>query len=354
MEMNLKEMMWDEFFIEDLFHVVIGKNIDGNKIDKNSGQYAYVTRKESNNGLDGFIDLSNESLLNRAFPVITIGNETAKPFVQNFPFFTGTKVNILKPKISISANVLSFIAVCLECHKNKYSYSYSINSTRLKRQKILLPINAQGEPDYAFMEQYMREKESQMIDKYKEYLSFKINDLGLTGGGVNLPNNKEWNEFEIGKLFKLRQGKSKGLNHLTRDTMGVNYLGATNSNNGVLCQVKPTEKLIQEGNCIAFIRNGEGSMGYSVYKAERFIATSDISAGYASFLNKYVGLFITTIADNVRGKYNFGYKRSDQRLKKEKIFLPVNSQGEPDYVYMENYMKRLEYQKLSAYLAHKK
>ena len=119
----------------------------------------------------------------------------------------------------------------------------------------------------------------------------------------------------------------------------IPYLGATNRNNAVLNFVRPVENLIQRGNCIAFIRNGEGSIGYSVYKAENFIATSDITCGYADFLNKYVGCFITTIADQVRGKYNFNYKRSDTRLKKEKILLPIDEKGEPDWAFMENYIK---------------
>ncbi len=65
------------------------------------------------------------------------------------------------------------------------------NSTRLKRQKILLPINAQGEPDYVFMGAYMREKERRLIDKYKKHLSFKINDLDLSGGGGGKPTEQQ-------------------------------------------------------------------------------------------------------------------------------------------------------------------
>ena len=95
-------------------------------------------------------------------------------------------------------------------------------------------------------------------------------------------------------------------------------------------------------------------MGYSVYKAERFIATSDISVGYSEHLNKAVGLFITAVADKVRGKYNFGYKRSETRLKKKKILLPADKDGNPDYTYMEDYMKLLEIQKMMDYLNFKK
>jgi hypothetical protein len=162
--------------------------------------------------------------------------------------------------------------------------------------------------------------------------------------------DKKWGEFEIGKLFTMCQGKSKGLNHLEKKSTGINYLGATNSNNGVLAFVDRVEKLVHKGNCIAFIRNGEGSMGYSIYKAEDFIATSDISVGYNEHLNRYTGTFITTIADQIRGKYNFGYKRSDTRLSKEKIMLPVNAQNEPDYEYMEQFMRKKEQEKLMQYL----
>ena len=105
--------------------------------------------------------------------------------------------------------------------------------------------------------------------------------------------------------------------------------------------VEPVEGMVQKGNCIAFIRNGEGSMGYAVYKQEYFISTADITLGYAPFLNMYVGFFITTVADKVRGKYVYNYKRSDTRLRKELLLLPVDSDGQPDWRYMEQYTKML-------------
>lgn len=166
---SLEEKEWEEFCIEELFNVSIGKNVDGNKVDKEFGKTAYITRKESNNGLDGFID-NDVQKLNSKFPVITIGNETAQPFVQNYPFYTGTKVNILEPIDDVSDKVLQFIATSLQQHKTKYNYSYTINSTRLKKQKILLPVNDNKKPDYEYMEQYIS---NLMIDKYEDYLSYQ-------------------------------------------------------------------------------------------------------------------------------------------------------------------------------------
>lgn len=128
-------------------------------------------------------------------------------------------------------------------------------------------------------------------------------------------------------------------------------MGATNLNNGVLGFVSPVEKQVQKGNCIAFIRNGEGSMGYAVYKAEDFIATSDMTLGYNPHLNRYTGTFITTIADRIRGKYNFGYKRNSTRLAKEILTLPVNEQNEIDWSYMERFMRGIESEKILSYLS---
>lgn len=163
-----------------------------------------------------------------------------------------------------------------------------------------------------------------------------------------------WSNYLITSIFpELIAGKSKGLNHLILNENGIQYLGATNLNNGVLAFVEHVPNMIQRGNCIAFIRNGEGSMGYSVYVPSDFIATSDISIGYHERLNKYTGTFITTIADRIRGKYNFGFKRSAARLKKEVLTLPSCDDGSPDWEYMENYMRELESRTIAQYLQSK-
>lgn len=165
---NLNIKKWKEFSISELFTVNIGVSIDGNKIDKNSGKIPYITRKESNNGLDGFIE-DDESKLTKNYPVITIGNETAQPCVQQYPFYTGTKVNVLTPIKDLSENILFFISTCLRQQKSKYSYSFTINSTRLKKQTIMLPVNGKEEPDYEYMEQYIK---NLMIKKYNQYLNY--------------------------------------------------------------------------------------------------------------------------------------------------------------------------------------
>jgi hypothetical protein len=348
MDLDLKNNEWKELTLENLFEIKGTKSgIDRNKLIKKVGHIPYLTRTDRNNGLDSFICEQEDKYQKDGPNVITIGLDTQTVFYQSTEFYTGQNVQILKNKF-LTKKIAHFLIPLIKRQIKKFNWGGNgATLTGLRRSKILLPINKKGEPDYEFMENYMREKEQELLKRYRNYSSSKNNKVEQV---VKPLNKVEWGEFEIEKLFVLSTGKSKGLNHLQQNKNGVNYLGATNLNNGVLCKVEKKEDLIHLGNAIAFIRNGEGSMGYSIYKKELFIATSDITVGYNPFLNRYIGTFITTVADKVRGKYNFGYKRSTRRLKKEKILLPITSNGKPDYEYMESYMRKMEYDKLYRYI----
>lgn len=178
----LEDREWKKFKIGNLFSTRIGKSLDGNKVNR-VGQVAYITRKESDNGLDGFID-EDDSMLTDVYPVITIGNETAQPFVQVYPFFTGTKVNILIPKESIARDLytLQFIAVSLAQHKGKYSYSYTINSSRLREQVVLLPVQSDGTPDWGVMSAFMQRVEQETLGKALQFFKLRCEEMQNRGG----------------------------------------------------------------------------------------------------------------------------------------------------------------------------
>ena len=158
-------------------------------------------------------------------------------------------------------------------------------------------------------------------------------------------SDREWKAFPIVQLFpRLEAGKGKGLNHLTQSEHGIPYIGATNRNNGVMCFVEYDEaskRMIQEGNCIGFIKNGDGSAGYAIYKQEPFVSTSDVIFGYADWLNPYTGLFFVAAQDMIEHKYSHGYKRNAQHLRGDRVMLPVTDDDKPDYQFMEDYIREL-------------
>ena len=346
MSKSLNDVEWKLFSINNIIdNINIAKSSDFGKLKE--GQTVFIGRQETNNGIQGFVD----SNYNENANCITISMVATKmmSFWQSWDFATSQNILILR---NCNFNKYNAKFICSILNKyilTKYDYGKPVKLGTFPKEKIMLPINSKGEPDYKFMEEYIKEREAKLKNQYKEQVLKRVKQLQAKING-----NGKWGEFRIKDIFPtLVVGKSKGLNHLEQvEQGGIAYLGATNRNNGVLCFVEKVgnEKLIQKGNCVAFIRNGEGSMGYSVYKAENFIATSDITLGYNNKIDKYSGMFITTIADRVRGKYSFNYKRSDTRLKKEILSLPVDSKGEPDYKFMEDYMKYLEQKKLLEYL----
>lgn len=351
MNKSLKGIKWKEFQIDKLFEIksVYGKPIHNYK----TGTIPYISTSTINNGLISFITADKKSISCKN--AISIDPIKGKAFFHEYNFigrgFSGASINLLYNK-RLNKYIALFLCKVIEnTALNKASYGYLFNSDRLRKAKIILPADYNGEPDYEFMEEYIKERVKELKQQYKEVIITRINTLKH-----KINDNKIWGEFKIKDVFSIMTpGKSKDLNHLQQvKNKGIPYLGATNRNNGVLCFVEKdnNQNLIQQGNCIAFIRNGEGSMGYSVYKAENFIATSDITLGYNDKLNKYTGMFIATVADRIRGKYSFNYKRSDTRLKKEILSLPINANGEPDYDYMENYMKYLEQKTLLNYLGY--
>jgi hypothetical protein len=160
-------------------------------------------------------------------------------------------------------------------------------------------------------------------------------------------SDREWNQFKLATILKIENCKCSKVSGMQRGTMP--YVGATNRNNGVMSFVKSDKKLITKGNCIAFICDGEGSVGYSIYKSEDFIGSTTVKVGRNAKLNKYNATFITTIADTVRSKYNFGFKRNETHLKNEILILPANQKGEPDFEFMEAFMKQKEQGKFEQY-----
>lgn len=91
--------------------------------------------------------------------------------------------------------------------------------------------------------------------------------------------------------------------------------------------------------------NGSGT-GYFSYHEDKFEAKSDCGVLLPKFkLNKYIGLFLVTIANMSAYRYTYGRKLTINRLENETIKLP-SSEESPDWDYMENFIKNLQYSDL--------
>lgn len=161
---------------------------------------------------------------------------------------------------------------------------------------------------------------------------------------MNLDMDK-WGNFKIADLFPVLQN-GKANQGMLSDGNECFYVGAKKDDNGVMLHCAYDGDLVQKGNCIIFICNGQGSVGYANYMDVDFIGTTDIVAGYNENLNQYNGLFIATILCQERPKYSFGRKWKTH-LRDTIIKLPQTSDGNPDWVCMERYIKSLSYKEIT-------
>lgn len=342
--LRLDDVEWKEFKIKDLFKI---EKVKGKPVDTyTKGETPYTSTASINNAVIDFIEADEDSFSKgNSISVDPIGGNA---FYHEYDFvgrgYSGASINILFNKNLNKYNGL-FICQAIEITaKYKASYGYLFNSKRLENGLILLPVSTNQVPNWQFMEDYIKQEQKIIAQKVIDYYEQKMLETAFDLVGLE---GVEWRNFQIGSLFSFERRPSKGLSHLSIDEKnGISYLGATNKNNGVLDFVKPVSTQAYKGNCIAFIRNGEGAMGYSVYKKEDFMATQDISVGYNENLNQYNGMFITTVADRVRGKYNFGYKRNQSRLEKEILKLPIDQNGNPHWEYMSQFMQKIEAENL--------
>lgn len=163
-------------------------------------------------------------------------------------------------------------------------------------------------------------------------------------------NISSWGNFKISELFPVLQN-GKANQGMLSDGYDCFYVGAKKDDNGVMLHCAYDSALIQKGNCIIFICNGQGSVGYANYMDVDFIGSTDIVAGYNEMVNQYNGLFIATVLCQERPKYSFGRKWKTH-LKDTVIKLPQTIEGFPDWDFMEQYIKSLKYKPLTTQNSH--
>ena len=151
-------------------------------------------------------------------------------------------------------------------------------------------------------------------------------------------NIDSWKCFLLSDIFDYFETGKVAQAGLLEDGDDIWYLGAKKDNNGLMNKVAMNNKLLSKGNCVVFICDGQGSVGYANYMDKDFLGTVNLTLGYGKYINKYTGLFIATVASLERYRYSYGRKWRG-KVRSTSIKLPVDKNGVPDWTYMEDYMR---------------
>lgn len=175
---ELKNAKWGQIRLADIFdEIPRGKVSDLKNVS--DGKTIIIAASGANEGFSCFSN--DEPVSKNAMTISFNGVGTGTAFVHNYLFNLNSDCGLVKPKENISLYALRFIAVSINQNKNKFNYGYKANESRILRQTVLLPILDDGQPDYEFMEAYVKEKEA---IKRGEYLDYCQRQLKIIGGGT--------------------------------------------------------------------------------------------------------------------------------------------------------------------------
>lgn len=347
MEMLLKNREWKEFNIGEIFNINTGANVPKKFLRK--GEIPRISATEQNNGVAVFTKKSthnNYRTLNNFISVSFLGAVFYHPYIASLDM----KIHAVQIRNKVFNKYLAeFIVYTLKRSVGNTSYGNQVSSTDLPNKKVFLPVTKKNEPDYVFMEVYMRDIEQKKIKVYKDYISKRISQLENSKKVVS-PADKEWGEFEINKIFNIKSGK-----RLTKADMKkgkLPFIGSTDNNNGITEYVSNTNSS-EDFNVLGV--NYNGSVVENFYHPYKALFSDDVKRLTFKEIdgNKHLYLFVKSSILQQKIKYQYGYKFNGTRMNKQIIMLPVNEKKEPDYRFMENYMKQLELNKLKKYLDYK-
>ena len=318
------------------------------------GSLPYVVRTTQNNGIRGYIieDIKYANDKN----TLSFAQDTFSVFYQKENYFTGNKVKVLKPKFpKTNELIMKYITASMQKALSRLSWGVGSTVESISNTKISLPIK-NGNIDFDFMEEFMKELENSKLKKVKEYLKENnLDNATLTTAEKEalekFENNQiEWGEFRIGDLFeKIKVNKlSYKANDLPvekKDDYILPALTSSFKNQGLNYFVPEQEATILK-NVISIPSNSDVYRAY--YQSRKFTILSDAYAikwkDDKLKISSQHYLFMVVAINKVTDLKIYSYKNKlgGWNIVKDKyIKLPIKNE-KIDFDFMENFIKAVE------------
>ena len=347
------KVTWKEFLFTDIF--IIKDGYYNKKPPFDGGNIPFLGASLFNNAVTGFVsedivnaydkvgDKNSKDMEKRIFDgnciaIVNNGTAVGKAYYQRHAFTCSHDVTpvYLKEKI-LSLEISMFLIPLIEKSGEPFKYANKWRPKRIRRSKIILPVNELGNPDWKFMSDIIKEKLLYAYDGMR-LNSLKKHDISDYRGLDDMP----WNTFAIAEIATINGGKD--FPAYQRKGGPLPFIGSSSVKNGVTdFMASPTiNRNAIEENALSVNRNG--SVGYSFYHPYEAYFSGDtrIVKLKKHSENKYINLFIKTSIMQQKEKFGYGYKMGTQRLSIQSILLPVDAEGNPDWNFMDQYMKRAE------------
>ncbi|MGE7838569.1 restriction endonuclease subunit S [Viridibacillus arvi] len=334
---------YGDFEIGKLFDIDRGDIKDQRALIDDKNGISFVAQNDTDNGFVKRVEYHGYKKFMGGN--IIIGRQTGVVYYQPDEFVTTDGLLVLKSKFGgYSKNVGLFLVSAIKLQMKKFGYSNTVSKEKLTPLKLSLPIKENGKPDWEYMDHFISKLEQKLIDsKVSSVVSAYKADIDET----ILNQDIRWNVISINKLFSISPTKNYGLSN---DKL-INSKGKTpvvtniSYNNGISFYIdrQPTEKK----GVITFSDTANMSTKTIFYQPEDFIGYSHVQAMRPLFkggtMTENEGLFIVTaIRKQIAGQYDYYRKLNRRILSNTKINMPVDSDGEIDWRFINNYIENIK------------
>lgn len=341
---------YKQFRIIDVFNVKNTYSILSRDINDNSGLIPYLTASQLNNAVGSYVDY-DDKLLDKG-NCIFIGGKTFVVTYQEKDFFSNDSHNLAlylkKEDKRTRENYLFMVAAIYKSLYSKYSWGNSISYKKIQRESILLPVTIDGEINFMYMENHIRELELVRIrdleqarirelDAYLKvtgFTDYRLTDVEERFLAEYRAGTASYKVFRLDELFEhIVQGRRlKKEDHIAGSFPFV-MSGITNT--GLVAYIDNPINHFPANSITVDI------FGNVFYRSYEYSASDDVGVYWSDkALSREALLFITSaIQKQLNGKFNFSKKlRASQNYGLE-VKLPVDNNGNPDYDYMTAFIR---------------
>lgn len=305
--------------VSDLFEIYSGSNLVLMDLEEDPNGVNFVANSGTGNGISSRVVCPRDiQCFDAGLISVSCNGSILASFVQPEPFITGVNMKVLKPKTSMSDTEKWFYCYCLR--ENSKYYSYGRKADRYLKD-IELPDKI---PDWVYdckLELPQTEVNSEIPELHTEY----------------------WKSFKLGDLFEAVDNRICDI--VVSESDILPKVGSAETNNGVLDFVI-AHGFTDPANTLAVSRNVNTL--YTTYQPNRYISTDDIVCYKlrSKNMSPEIGLFLCCILRSNMWRFGAERRYSEKRVMPFEIKLPATSTGEPDWNFMELYMRSLPYSDL--------
>lgn len=267
-------------------------------------------------------------------------------FYRQFPYkmVTHARVFSLKPRFDMTHRQGMFIANTLSYLHHHYGYENMCSWERIKDRLIELPLNANGEVDFAFMEEFVRELERERLRELEAYLQATgLKDYNITPEEdkalrLFIKNQVVWKKYTYKNLFnQIKQGRR--LKKEDQQIGSVPFVMSGVTNTGVVRYISNPIAIFPSNSITIDI------FGNTFYRSYEYGAGDDTGVYWNDAIHyskEHMLFFATSIGQSLKGQYSYGHKLRSSQSYNLLAFLPVTEHNHPDYVLMETFIRAVQ------------